>query len=160
MQGRLDWKGQSQLQQPEALTARNCGEARGPRFRGQHPHSRAESHFALVRFLEPLAKPDQAALLQGSQVAQVPLDVVCVQFVWNGSHTQSFTTRMLGRRDSRALLREAATLKPLATPQVNLLNLLHSRLPAGHLYLWNLNTTHDRTTALPDIQGLLIQSHI
>lgn len=133
MQGRLDWKGQSQLQQPEALTPRNCGEARGPRFCGQHPHSRAESHFALVRFLEPLAKPDQAALLQGSQVAQVPLDVVCVQFVWNGSHTQSFTTRMLGRRDSRALLREAATLSNSVPPQGLQTDTGHPRSPQGQL---------------------------
>ena len=36
------------------------------------------SHFALVGLLEPLAKPDQAALLQWSQVTQVSLDVVCV----------------------------------------------------------------------------------
>lgn len=54
---------------------------RGPGSGDSTPIRGAESHFALVRLLEPLAKPDQAALLQGSQVAQVPLDVVCVQFV-------------------------------------------------------------------------------
>lgn len=34
-------------------------------------------------FLEPLAKSNEAALLEGSQVAQVSLDVVGIQFVWN-----------------------------------------------------------------------------
>ena len=41
-------------------------------------HGGAGSHFALVGFLEPLAKPDQATLLQRGQVPQVSLDVVCV----------------------------------------------------------------------------------
>lgn len=46
------------------------------------PHSStADSHFALVRLLEPLAKPDQTALLQWGQVTQVSLDVVCIQLV-------------------------------------------------------------------------------
>lgn len=42
------------------------------------PEMGADSHFALVGLLEPLAKPDQAALLQGRQVTQIPLDVVCI----------------------------------------------------------------------------------
>ena len=41
-------------------------------------HTRTDAHFALVGLLEPLAKPDQAALLQWGQVAQVSLDVVCI----------------------------------------------------------------------------------
>lgn len=41
-------------------------------------HTQADAHFALVGLLEPLAKPDQAALLQWGQVTQVSLDVVCV----------------------------------------------------------------------------------
>lgn len=58
----------------------------------------AESHLALVGLLEPLAKPDQAALLQRSQVAQVPLNVVCVQFVCNRSDRKPLTTENTGTR--------------------------------------------------------------
>lgn len=36
------------------------------------------THFALVCFLEPLAQSDEAALLEGSQVTQVSLDVVSI----------------------------------------------------------------------------------
>lgn len=78
----------------------------GPRLPQQHARG-ADSHFALVCFLEPLAKPDQAALLQWGQVTQVSLDVVCVQFVWNRSHTTSFTKAHRTRKYSRALLSEA-----------------------------------------------------
>lgn len=44
-------------------------------------HCPAPPHFALVCLLQPLAQPDEAALLQRGQVPQVPLDVVGVQLV-------------------------------------------------------------------------------
>lgn len=42
--------------------------------------------------LQPLAQSDEAALLERGQVAQVPLDVVSVQFVWNGRCVVLLTT--------------------------------------------------------------------
>lgn len=70
---------------------------RGAGFPRQRPYTRgANSHLPLVGFLEPLAEPDQAALLQRGQVTQVSLNVVRIQFVWNISHVKPFTTKDTG----------------------------------------------------------------
>lgn len=39
------------------------------------------THLAFVRFLKPLTKTDQATLLHWSQLAQIPLNVISIQFV-------------------------------------------------------------------------------
>lgn len=39
------------------------------------------THLAFVSFLKPLPKPDQAALLHWSQLAQISLNVISIQFV-------------------------------------------------------------------------------
>lgn len=43
--------------------------------------SALSTHLAFVRFLKPLTKTDQATLLHWSQLAQIPLNVISIQFV-------------------------------------------------------------------------------
>lgn len=45
-----------------------------------------------MRLLEPLAQSNEAALLEGSQVTQVSLDVVGIEFVWDLTCMALFTT--------------------------------------------------------------------
>lgn len=43
--------------------------------------SALSTHLAFVRFLKPLTKTDQATLLHWSQLAQISLNVISIQFV-------------------------------------------------------------------------------
>lgn len=42
-----------------------------------------EDYLPLVRLLQPLSESDQAALLQWGQVAQITLNIICIQFICN-----------------------------------------------------------------------------
>lgn len=76
IQGRWDRQGCPQLWQSGTSALSNYEQDRAQRPQTAPLTGGAGSHFALVGFLEPLAKPDQAALLQRGQVTQVSLDVV------------------------------------------------------------------------------------
>lgn len=71
-----------------------------------------DAHLALVGFLEPLAKPDQAALLERRQVTQVPLDVVSVQFVWKET-----TGPRLGQGTPRPAPHVSCSVMPRVAPR-------------------------------------------